>query len=110
MRPHILFPLFLLTSAGLLAQASKPEVLARIDAGRAPYEDIALKIWDFAEVGYRELRSSALLQERLKQEEAVRVGLVNAVAARDLLGEAVAQLAGDVEAHRVEGVLDHVAG
>ena len=69
MRPHILFPLFLLTSAGLLAQASKPEVLARIDAGRAPYEDIALKIWDFAEVGYRELRSSALLQERLKQEE-----------------------------------------
>ena len=65
MRLPILLPLFLLSSAGLFSQASKPEVLARIDAGRAPYEDIALKIWDYAEVGYRELRSSALLQERL---------------------------------------------
>jgi len=30
------------------------------------YKDIALKIWDYAEVGYKEEKSSALLQEELK--------------------------------------------
>lgn len=68
MKPSLLVPFFLLTSSALFAQATKPEVFARIDAGRAVYNDIALKIWDYAEVGYREHRSSALLQERLKQE------------------------------------------
>ncbi len=68
MKPSLLVPFLLLTSSALFAQATKPEVFARIDAGRAVYNDIALKIWDYAEVGYREHRSSALLQERLKQE------------------------------------------
>ncbi|MCU0384468.1 MAG: amidohydrolase, partial [Flavihumibacter sp.] len=30
------------------------------------YKDIAFKIWDFAELGYKEVKSSALLQETLK--------------------------------------------
>lgn len=67
MKPPFL-ALLLLLPLPLFAQKTKPEVLARIDAGRAVYEDIALKIWDYAEVGYREQRSSALLQERLRQE------------------------------------------
>ena len=68
MKLHLPALLLLLLSNVLSAQKTKPEVLARIDAGRAVYDDIALKIWDYAEVGYREQRSSALLQERLRQE------------------------------------------
>lgn len=49
------------------AQTTKPDVLRRIDAGRAEYEDIAMKIWSYAEVGYKETRSSALLQAHLKK-------------------------------------------
>jgi aminobenzoyl-glutamate utilization protein B len=41
-------------------------VLASIDQSAAVYRDVALKIWSFAEVGYQETRSSALLQEQLK--------------------------------------------
>lgn len=68
MKLHLPALLLLLLSNVLSAQKTKPEVFARIDAGRAVYDDIALKIWDYAEVGYREQRSSALLQERLRQE------------------------------------------
>ena len=41
-------------------------VLASIDQKAAAYRDVALKIWSFAEVGYQETKSSALLQEQLK--------------------------------------------
>ncbi len=41
-------------------------VMASIDAKVATYRDVAMKIWSFAEVGYQETRSSALLQEQLK--------------------------------------------
>lgn len=63
-------PLVLLLAVpGLLpAQTTKPAVLSRIDATKSTYEDIALKIWDYAEIGYKETRSSALLQEQLKKE------------------------------------------
>ena len=50
------------------AQTTKPEVLARIDASRKTYEDIALKIWGYAEVGYHETKSSGLLQSQLQSE------------------------------------------
>ena len=49
-------------------QTSKPEVLKRVDATKPVYEAIALKIWDYAEIGYQEVKSSALLQEQLKKE------------------------------------------
>lgn len=48
------------------AQKTKPELMAQIDATRTPYEDIALKIWGYAEIGYKETRSSALLQSTLR--------------------------------------------
>ena len=41
---------------------------ARLDRcrRRAAYGDVAMQIWSFAEVGYQETKSSALLQEQLK--------------------------------------------
>ena len=41
-------------------------VLASIDANRDRYAEIARQIWDFAEVGYRETKSCALLQQHLR--------------------------------------------
>ncbi|MCX6955744.1 MAG: amidohydrolase [Verrucomicrobia bacterium] len=52
--------------AALFAQKTKPEITAQIDATKKTYEDIALKIWGFAEVGYKETQSSGLLQSTLK--------------------------------------------
>ncbi len=50
------------------AQASvdTKAVLASIDAKARGYGDVALQIWKFAEVGYQEQKSSALLQEQLR--------------------------------------------
>lgn len=41
-------------------------VLASLDAKRGHYAAVASRIWEFAEVGYQETRSSALLQEQLR--------------------------------------------
>ena len=41
-------------------------VLASIDQKAASYRDVALKMWSWAEVGYQEKQSSALLQEQLR--------------------------------------------
>jgi aminobenzoyl-glutamate utilization protein B len=41
-------------------------VLASIDQKGQAYAKIAMQIWSFAEVGYQETQSSALLQEQLK--------------------------------------------
>ena len=60
--------LLLLAVLPLGAQTTKPEVLARVDATKAVYDDIAMKIWNFAEVGFQETKSSALLQAKLKAE------------------------------------------
>jgi aminobenzoyl-glutamate utilization protein B len=50
------------------AQASvdTQAVLASIDARARGYGEVALQIWTFAEVGYQEHKSSALLQEQLR--------------------------------------------
>jgi aminobenzoyl-glutamate utilization protein B len=53
-------------AAPALAQTDSASVLASIDAKRSGYGDVALQIWNFAEVGYQETRSSALLQQQLK--------------------------------------------
>ena len=50
------------------AQTTKPAVLAHMNETKATYEDIALKIWGYAELGYQETKSSALLQSQLKAE------------------------------------------
>jgi aminobenzoyl-glutamate utilization protein B len=54
------------------AQLPKPAantapILAMLDAGAAHYAQVAKQIWDFAEVGYMETKSSALLQAELTE-------------------------------------------
>ena len=44
----------------------KNETAAGIQAGYDAYKKIAFSIWEYAEVGYKELKSSALLQSTLK--------------------------------------------
>jgi len=48
------------------AQKTKEEVIKSIDAKYIAYSTTAQKIWDFAEVGFQETQSSALLQQTLK--------------------------------------------
>ena len=53
-------------------------VLASIDSKAQQYGEVALKIWSFAEVGYQEQRSSALLQEQLRNAGfTVRAGVAD---------------------------------
>ncbi|MGE3617784.1 MAG: amidohydrolase, partial [Gemmatimonadales bacterium] len=42
------------------------QMLAGLDAAAPAYAGVARKIWGFAEVGYQETRSSALLQDQLR--------------------------------------------
>lgn len=44
----------------------KQNAITNIDAGYNDYKNIALQIWNFAEVGYKEQKSSALLQQTLQ--------------------------------------------
>jgi aminobenzoyl-glutamate utilization protein B len=48
------------------AQTDSSRVISSIDAKRDAYAGVALQIWNFAEVGYQETKSSALLQSQLK--------------------------------------------
>ena len=58
----------LVAASSLHAQAPKTDaILASLDARSAHYSGIAKQIWGFAELGYLETRSSALLQSELSQ-------------------------------------------
>lgn len=68
-RIQITLLLLALSPAAGFAQApiqSRDQVLAGIEAKRAQYAGVAQRIWGFAEVGYQEVKSSALLQEQLR--------------------------------------------
>lgn len=47
--------------------ALKKEIATTIESGYGTYKNIALNIWDYAELGYKENKSSALLQSTLKE-------------------------------------------
>lgn len=47
-------------------EAEKAQILKLVEADAANIQDAALKIWGFAEVGYQEVKSTALLQDQLK--------------------------------------------
>ncbi|GAC1367840.1 MAG: M20 family metallopeptidase [Hymenobacter sp.] len=75
-----------LLSAGLLAaqpaapgapvEAVKTQALKEIQDHYADYRQLALQIWGFAEVGYKESKSSALLQKTLRDHGfAVQAGV-----------------------------------
>lgn len=48
-------------------QALKDQTLAGIEAKHDGYKQTALQIWNYAELGYKETQSSALLQKMLKE-------------------------------------------
>jgi aminobenzoyl-glutamate utilization protein B len=49
-------------------QALKTAALQGLQESYGQYKDIALQIWNNAELGYKEVKSSALLQETLRKE------------------------------------------
>jgi aminobenzoyl-glutamate utilization protein B len=63
----IISPIVFLTAPLTLAQSQdvKSELASAIDAKRPSYTAISDQIWSFAEVGYQEHKSSALLQREL---------------------------------------------
>src|ERR1044071_6451778 len=68
MRSIRLTPALLLASA-LHAQTGSQmmdKVISSLDAKKDAYAEVAHQIWSFAEVGYQETKSSALLQQQLK--------------------------------------------
>ncbi|HEV7348228.1 amidohydrolase [Telluribacter sp.] len=58
----------LFASFGALGQAPTESVLKELRQNEMKYGDAAQQIWNFAEVGYQEEKSSALLQNMLRQE------------------------------------------
>ena len=62
----VLLPLVLVVPAAAQRPADVTGVLTALDAKAPVYAGIARQIWGFAEVGYQESRSSALLQEQLR--------------------------------------------
>ena len=59
-----LLPLFLFT--GLLSAADHPEIRDNIDTKAQHFGDVSRKICEFAEVGYKETKSSSLLAAELR--------------------------------------------
>lgn len=53
-------------TAAPLSAAEKSQLTAAVDAYTPKMNDAALKIWSYAELGYQETKSSALLQDQLK--------------------------------------------
>lgn len=66
MKTSTLLFLILVAATISFAQTSKPDVMKSIDAKADKYSATAQKIWGFAEVGFQETQSSALLQQTLK--------------------------------------------
>ena len=62
---HTFSLLLCLMALGAYAQE---DVLKKLDVKSEQYEKIALQIWDWAEMGYQEVQSSALLQKTLEGE------------------------------------------
>jgi hypothetical protein len=63
--------LVLLLSLALIAAAQKPDAAAQVIEGiesrSQAYTDVALQIWRFAETGFQEVKSSALLAAKLAE-------------------------------------------
>jgi aminobenzoyl-glutamate utilization protein B len=53
-------------SAAPLKDADRALILKAVDADAPQIQDAAMKIWGFAELGYQETKSSAVLQDQLK--------------------------------------------
>src|SRR5579863_10107196 len=60
-----LLPIFICAAAALAGD--KEMLLKQMDARAAHYGDISRRIWEFAEVGYKENKSAELLKAELRQ-------------------------------------------
>jgi aminobenzoyl-glutamate utilization protein B len=58
----------LLCTVSLRAGTDKAEVWSWMDRTKAPYEALAMELWELAEVGFKETESSRRLQDRLTAE------------------------------------------
>ena len=63
-----LFAVGLIFSVVVGAQKKDQKIIAELDSKSAQYEEIAQNIWEWAEMGYLEEKSAALLQETLEKE------------------------------------------
>ncbi len=86
----------------LRAQDAKEAVVRHVERHAAEYGELAQRIWDLAEVGYQETKSSALLQGRLKdagfQVEAGVAGMPTAFVASWGSGEPVIAVLAEFDA------------
>lgn len=67
----LLLCLFLLPFGKLLAQAdeaTKQQIMAEMDKRMPAYSEMAHEIWDLAELGFLEHKSTQILQDKLKSE------------------------------------------
>ena len=84
------------------AQKTKPEVIKAIDSKYDQYSGIAHKIWEYAEVGFQETQSSALLQATLSKEgfkvESSVAGMPTAFTATYGSGKPVIGILGEFDA------------
>src|SRR6267154_3015386 len=94
--------IFLLQATFVFGQKSKLEALKSIESKNDFYSGIAQKIWGFAEVGFQETQSSALLQQTLKdagfQIEAGVAGMPTAFIATYGSGKPVIGILGEYDA------------
>jgi aminobenzoyl-glutamate utilization protein B len=59
----------LFSSLALFGQKNKKEIISELNSKKDTYGIIAQKIWNYAEMGYQEVRSTALLQQTLSDED-----------------------------------------
>ncbi len=68
---NVLIPVFLILSPFVFGQKiskEKKKIIDALDQKQAAYAETAMKIWDHAEIGYKEFKSCELLQDILKKE------------------------------------------
>ena len=66
MKKVTLIIICLLATICVFVQKEKKTVLKAIETKKDKYKSIALQIWNWAEVGYQEVKSSGLLKEALQ--------------------------------------------
>lgn len=92
----------LLLTAAASAAENKPAMLAKMDAAAAHYGDVSRKIWEFAELGYKENKSAELLKSELRgagfQVEENVAGIPTAFTATFGQGKPVIGIMGEYDA------------
>lgn len=101
-RISILLFILVLLSNNSFGQKYKKTVLSNLDQKEENYGKIALQIWDWAEVGYQEMKSSDLLQNTLSENgftvEANVAGMPTAFVASFGSGEPVIGILAEFDA------------